>query len=451
MPPASEIIDGILQNPKFGSGIGFRRLFALLNPLLESPWGQRFSTIKITGSNGKGSVAALVHSVLRHLGVNCGRHTSPHLVSFNERIVLGDEDITDAQLEGAFAPLSVALERVARDVPDEKFGSFEIITALCLHAFANADIAVGVMEAGIGGRYDPHRMLPGDLVALTSVDLEHTDLLGPTRELIGYDKLDLCPDGGTVVSVNRDADLWARLSAYCWLRRIALVDARELWSVEVAAAGSEPGQMNVRLTSRNGLRLDVATPLVGTFQLDNIAIACALVELWARRHLPGLALEHLAGALATGLRSVRWPGRFELISTNPPVIIDVGHSPDACARVVESVRTFLAHRPVLLVTGVSADKAVEEMVRTLVPVAHGIICTRAYHKGESVQRIAGLVRCFAPSTELWEAGTIEEAAALARQLAGARDLTVLVAGGLFLAIEFRTAYSGSDPRRLRFY
>ena len=451
-PPAC--VEQLLASPKFGKGIGFRRMQLLLRPLLESAWGREFTTLRITGSNGKGSVTALAHAVLRRLGVACGRYTSPHLVRFNERIVLGDREITDTEIESAFAWIGQRMESVRADLSDDQFGSFELITALCIKSFFEGGVKVGVVEAGIGGRYDSTRLLPGSLVALTSLDLEHTDLLGKTKELIGYDKLDLCPDGGTVVGVRREADLWERLQAYCRVRRVRLLDATELWKVECVSTdqtGSLEG-MEVRL-----LRLGEQTPLlakvplVGTFQLENIAVACSLVECWSREFLPHVTREMFAEAVVSGLQHVRWPGRFERISATPPVFIDVGHSPDACLRLVESVKTFLANQSLLLVTGVSSNKAVEDILQILAPVAQGVICTRAYHLGERVDRIASIIRRLAPATDVWEAGTIEEAAVLAKQVAAARGMTVLVAGGLFLAVEFRAAWEGANPRQLRFY
>jgi dihydrofolate synthase/folylpolyglutamate synthase len=424
----------------------------LLRPLLESDWGRAFTTIRVTGSNGKGSVTAILHSLLRSLAVECGRFISPHLIRFHERIVVGDREITDAELAGAIAWMRQAVGEIRSDLRGDQFGSFELITSVCVKAFFEAGLRVGVMEAGIGGRYDPTRLLPGWLTAITSIDLEHTDLLGGTKELIAYDKADLCPDGGTVIAARRDDDLWKRLEAYCRVRRIRLVDANAVWRVErVMPDGSGPaGVMEVCIRNNNTCFL-AATPLIGTFQTENVAIACSLADLWVRASLPAVTPEQFQAAVVRGLWEVRWPGRFERISANPPVWIDVGHTPDACSRLVETVKTFLGRQPILLVTGVSANKAVEDILKILVPVADGVICTRAYHNGEQVARIASVVRRLDRTNQVWEAGTIEDAAALAKQIAQAQGMTVLVAGGLFLAVEFRTAWEGSDPKQLQFY
>jgi dihydrofolate synthase/folylpolyglutamate synthase len=448
-------VGGLLERPKFGTGIGFHRLQLLLEPLMESDWGRSFTTIRITGSNGKGSVAALLHSILHELDLDCGRYTSPHLVRFNERIVIGDREITDAEIEAAVAWIDGSIHRLGAALEGNEFGSFELITAVCARSFFQAKISLGVIEAGIGGRYDPTRIFPGALVALTSVDLEHTDLLGNSKELIACDKIDLCPDGGTIVSVRREAPLWERIRAYCRLRRLNLVDANESWQVErvesIAPAGNERTRgMRVRI-ARGGRSVCATTRLVGTFQLDNIAIACSLAEHWVRAFRPGISEQDLMDAFARGLERVEWPGRFEQISDEPPVFIDVGHSPDACSRLIETVQTFLKDAPILLVTGVSHNKSVDKILKILVPTAHAVICTRAHHKGEQVGRIAEIVHGIDPAKELFEAATIEDAAVLAKQIAEARRMTVLVAGGLFLSIEFKAAWQGGDPTLLRFY
>jgi len=445
----TEVIERLLGHAKFGDGIGFHRLQQVLQPLWDSDWGRQFTTIRITGSNGKGSVTALVHSLVRQFQPACGRYTSPHLIRFHERIVVGDREITDEELVEAWNWIERRVEQTGLTL--SQFGSFELITVLCLYTFSRNGIVVGILEAGIGGRYDPTRLAPGETIALTSIDLEHTELLGATEELIAYDKLDLCPDGGFVAAVRRRPELWDRMQAYARLRRLTLINAAETWPATLVAThdASRRG-MPVRV-GRAGCGGTCQMPLLGTFQLDNLSVACAITEYWARRQAVEISDDQLWQALRRGIEQVQWPGRFEQIDDSPRVIVDVGHTPDACRRVIESVDRFLGGRPLLLVTGVSYNKSVARILDVLVPAADCVICTRAYHKGERVDRIAEVVRQIAPSREVFEAERIEDAAVLARQMASERGLTVLVAGGLFLAIEFRTAWTGGDPQQIRFY
>jgi dihydrofolate synthase/folylpolyglutamate synthase len=465
VPDVDDIIGELLSQPKFGDGLGFRRVSRLLQPVWDSDWGRQFKAIKITGSNGKGSVACLVHAILRAFDIDCGRTTSPHLEHFRERIVLTDAEISDAQLQDSSTWLMEQMKRVLAAMPQDRFGSFELITALALRTFQQANVTTAVVEAGIGGRYDPTRFVPGDLVALTSIDLEHTALLGSTKELIACDKLDLCPDGGTVVAFRTDDnDLWTRMTAYCDLRRITLIDAGALWNVTCDGydlTGETP-RMNVQITSQ-GCSIRAKLRFLGSFQLSNIAIACTLFEFAGRAHdglrstlIPSLArladnVEQFLPRLVRGLEAATWPGRCEQISSSPRVIIDVGHSPDACTCMAATLKLMVTGERILLVTGVSADKSVEAIITALLPVADSVICTRAHHHGSDVEAIATIVDRIAPSLPRKNAATIEDAATLARQIATEEGMTVFVAGGLFLAIEFKTAWAGRDPRQLRFY
>jgi dihydrofolate synthase/folylpolyglutamate synthase len=364
--------------------------------------------------------------------------------------LLGDAEISDTELDRAFSWVERERSRLQAELGENEFSSFELITALCVRSFFEAKIAVGIVEAGIGGRYDTTRLLPGSVVALTSIDLEHAELLGGTRELIAYDKLDLCPEGGAIVVRCPDPDLRKRIWAYGKIRHLKLVEAGDFCRTECIGVefGSSPW-MKTRIKTAT-LDCEAMTSLIGIHQLENIAVAVSTVELWASEHMPHLKVADLESAVKSGLQHTRWPGRFERISTNPACFIDVGHSPDACLRLVESAKQFLIGRRILLVTGVSANKAVSEILKLLVPLGDQIICTRAYHNGEQVGRIASLARQIAPQNVIHEAGTIEAAATLARETASAEDLVVLVAGGLFLAVEFQVAWEGGDPTRLSF-
>jgi dihydrofolate synthase/folylpolyglutamate synthase len=308
-----------------------------------------------------------------------------------------------------------------------------------------------VIEAGIGGRYDTTRVLPGNLVALTSVDLEHTELLGQTKELIAYDKLDLCPDNGTVVIHCQEPELRRRISAYSKVRRLREVDATDTCKTELLRAkleSVEPG-MSVRIRT-DSIDCEAFVPLVGTHQLENISVAVSLVESWVKSHRPSVSRAELEAAVIAGLSRAHWPGRFQCISDSPLAFIDVGHSPDACLRLAETVKQFLPDKRILLVTGVSSNKSVEKILELLVPLGDQILCTRAYHHGERVERIADLVRQLDSRKEVKEAATIEEASRLARDMAGSENFVILVAGGLFLAIEFHVAWNGGDPKSLLF-
>jgi dihydrofolate synthase/folylpolyglutamate synthase len=427
------VIERLLALPKYGAGIGLHRMSWALERL-----GAPFSAIKITGSNGKGSVAALTDAVMRALGVRTGLYTSPHLRRFNERIKVGGVDISDADLAAAIDWFDGASGAYASLHPDDTFGAFEAFTCVALAHYARAGVDTLVLEAGIGGRYDSTRVVPGPVCALTSIDLEHTAVLGATAELIAYDKADLCAPGGTLVVGPLEPELLRRLQAYAALRHIRLlsVDAAPVANVRADADG-------VRFDlSLEGEHRDLFVPLCGLHQVDNARIAALLVHTWA------VAVGHptavLGRALREGFAAVAWPGRCEQV--RPGVYIDVGHTPAAAATFCAAMSALPG--PICLVLGVSHGKDARGVVRALLPMASEVICTRAHHNGRDAAEIEALVAELMPWLPRRREATIE--AAMATAMRGPNP-TVAVGGSLYLAVEADAVLRGEDPRELRFF
>lgn len=439
----------LLDIPKFGQGIGLHRMEALCAEIREGSWMAGLDALKVTGSNGKGSVCAMAASILSALGIHHGLYISPHLIRFHERMVADGRPISDPDLEEAVDWLLERRESYEREHPDDHVGAFEAFTAVALHWFAKLRPETVVAEAGIGGRYDPVRIVPGDWVGLTSIDLEHTEILGPTLELIAYDKADLCSDGGTLVLGEMDGEVLRRLEAYCRLRSIrAILACQEMRPLQVRHTGM---RMVVDFETAGGRLNGLEIGLLGRHQVSNAAVAALLVRGWLARHRPGLAPEDFEAGLRRGLANVTWPGRLQRVSDNPEVFIDVGHTPGAIAALVEAVRTILAGRRLFLVTGVSYNKQFEDIVTRLAPLADRILCTRAYHKGSPVEVIEQIARRVRPDIPVTAEERIEDAMARALEIARTEGMTVLVAGGLFLSMEAAQAVRGEDPQALRFF
>ncbi len=441
--------DELLRMPKFGKGVGLHRTLALCAPLAETDWMAQLDAIKVTGSNGKGSVSAMAAAVLKELGVSTGLYTSPHLLSFNERIVVDGEPITDAELAEVVGWLRGQCDEYLRRFPDDTVGAFEAFTVIALRHFSCRRPRALVAEAGIGGRYDSTRVIPGRVVGLTSLDLEHTMLLGGTLELIAYDKADLCPDGGVIVTGVSEPDTLRRLGAYCALRGITLLSAAEQVAVRNVSFGETHMELDVELDgcALRGLRV----ALQGTHQVTNVSVALLLLREWLKAHEPALPSSRFEQAARRAMHSLRWPGRFERVHRNPDVFVDVGHSPGAIRSLVQTARAALAGRRVLLVTGVSYDKEVESIVEGLLEVADAVVCTRAYHKGSPPEEILRIVRSKRPDIHASAEATIEGAMRHALEYADANDMTILVAGGLFLSVEATQALRGGDAKGLRFF
>ncbi|MBU6458275.1 MAG: bifunctional folylpolyglutamate synthase/dihydrofolate synthase [Bradyrhizobium sp.] len=434
--------------PKYGEGICLARLAALLETLaVDRAWLQRRSVV-VTGSNGKGSTAAYCASIGNAHGLRTGLFTSPHLYQINERFRIDGSPIDSGELANLAARVSAGISEVSARL-NQRFGAFEAMFALACLYFQESDCDFAVFEAGIGGRYDPVRLVGARVTCVTSVDYEHVQLLGPTPEFIVSDKSDACASGGIVVYGENCLNLKPHLLEYNRHREVASLFAREQIVIDSEVASASGQRFNYRFEGLEFQALEIGLP--GGFQFNNAAIAATLFLLWLRQTRPRTTPAAIESAVRAGLRETRWPGRLEVIEQNPLTVIDVGHTPDAIKQSLTSLRSIHGTDGWILVTGASADKKADEIIRALAPSFRTIICTRAYHKGADAQTIASLARAANPNAKVDTAATIEDSVELSRSLATSRNERIYVAGGLFLAIEFATAARGGNARDLVFF
>jgi len=434
--------------PKYGDGVCLARLAGLLGAIgVDRARLQRVSVV-VTGSNGKGSTAAMCAQIGRAYGLRTGLFTSPHLVRFNERIQVDGIEIDDE----AFARLQRRIESAMADVSKrlgEQFGAFEALFALaCLH-FQENGCDFTVFEAGIGGRYDPVRLVGAQQTCVTSVDYEHVELLGNTLELIASDKSDACAAGGAIVYGENCRGLRPHLAEYNRGRGCLPLFVRDDIRIDNEVAVAAGQRFDFRFAGHAFRRLELSLP--GAFQVNNSAIAITLFLLWRQREHPGKALEQMEAAIRAGLREIRWPGRLEVIDRDPLTVIDVGHTPDGIRQSLASLTAIHGADDWILVTGASRDKKADEIVGALAPSFDTIICTRAHHKGASAQDIAAAAKRANPTADICVAATIGDAVRVARELAMAKQQRIYVAGGLFLAIEYATVAKGGRAEDLKFF
>lgn len=432
----------LFDAPRFGTGVGLARVGFIFEQLeVDRRWLSEAS-VAITGSNGKGSTAAMCAAIAEAHGLSTGLFTSPHLYRMEERIRVRGEEVSPTQLENAARRVGqIARAYVARH-PDQAFGAFELLFGAAVDIFARERSALCVLEAGIGGRYDPTRLAMSPVAAVTSVELEHTTILGPTRELIALDKTDICAKDGAVFYGVGCEDLEGNVRAYCRLQELgpAFLNRDRAFGDVLASAACT--SFTVELS--NGVSHRFETPLLGAHQASNAALAILVFEEWCRR--TGRAFSPELAAI--GLSRVRWPGRLETICDDPTVIIDVGHTPDAVALAVQGMRARVGKRPVVLVVGVSTDKAADAMLARLAPLFTHVVCTSAHHKGRPADVIATIARSHHPSAKVLVAERVEDAVPLSIRLAAELDAAVYVAGGMYVAVEFAEAFRGGDPQTL---
>jgi dihydrofolate synthase/folylpolyglutamate synthase len=438
----------VFDLPKYGDGICLARMAGLLEAIgIDRARLQRISVV-VTGSNGKGSTAAMCAQIGRACGLRTGLFTSPHLFRFNERIQVDGEEIADA----AFAPLKREVEAAIAAVSkrmDQKFGAFEALFALaCLH-FQESGCDFAVFEAGIGGRYDPARLVGAHQTCVTSVDYEHVGLLGNTLELIVSDKSDACAAGGTIVYGENCRGLRPHLLEYNRARGCTPLFVRDDIRIDNEVTAASGQHFDFQFGSHDFRRLELNLP--GAFQFNNSAVAAGLFLLWLQREQPRQAPDRIEAAIRDGLRAARWPGRLEVIQPDPLTVIDVGHTPDGIRQSLASLTAIHGRDGWILVTGASHDKNADEIIGALAPSFDTIICTAAHHKGADAQVIAAAARRGNPKANIHVAATVADAVRLSQEMASAQGRRVYVAGGLFLAIEYATIAKGGRAEDLEFF
>lgn len=401
--------------PKFGAGPGLERVARIADALGLELAAFGASAAVIVGSNGKGSTAAMTAALLRSSGADVGLFTSPHLFDLNERFRIDDDDISDEALAHHWTRVATAAERGLGGRINE-LGGFEFLFLIAADWFAAQHCAFTVWEAGIGGRMDPARLIEAWRIALTSLDLEHTELLGDTLEEIASDKLDAAPKGSVAFIGASCAPKLAAIAAHATSRgvKFALVDA-------LAEA-----------------------PLAGRHQCENAALAKALAE--------DMLGERLSDAsLAEGFATTRWPGRLEVIGRDPLMVVDVGHTPAAAQAALHGFNELTpADAKRVLVCGASQDKRIDAIVGPLAAAFPTIVCVSARHKGAPAHEIARHAIEANPAAEIIIAESMRDAHAIALGRAHAAG-AVLAAGGLFLAAEFKGVHLGRDPGALAFF
>lgn len=334
-----------------GSRPGLTRITELLN-LLGNPQ-KKLRFIHIAGTNGKGSTSAMTESILRAAGYRTGLFVSPYIKSFNERIALCGQPISDEALAEFTARVRPFADSMA-DTPTE----FELITAIGLLYFAAMDCDVVVLETGMGGRLDSTNVIENPLATvITGIALDHTEYLGDTVEKIAAEKAGIIKKGAPMVWGGHDP-----------AARRVIADAAARAGVPFIAAEDTP--MTVHTYGLDytvcswGRYKHLELALLGTYQPGNLATVLALFEVLATK---GITVSE--AAVREGLRHVCWRGRFEKLCDNPLIISDGAHNPEGIAAAVSAIRQYFPEGKVLFLNAVMADKDYHGMIAALAPLA----------------------------------------------------------------------------------
>jgi dihydrofolate synthase/folylpolyglutamate synthase len=411
-----------------------RPLRALLERLGDPQRGR--GGVHLTGSNGKGSTAAMIAAMLSGAGAHVGLFTSPHLHTMRERIRIDGEPIAADQFAVLATDMRPHVEATEAEVG--RLTVFELLTALGFMAFRAAGCDWQVIEVGLGGTLDATNVLDEKQVCVfTPIDLEHTAILGNTVAQIATDKAGILRPGvRAVMSLQREpaADALRAAAARLGVRLHEVAQECALRRDKVSLDGQE---LKIR-TPRSTYAFTL--PLLGRFQAENAAAALLAVDQLSETE-PGIDIT--ARAAASALAEVRWPGRVEVLRRSPLVVVDGAHTPDAVRRLVTTVQQEVRPRSVRLVVGASRDKNLSALVQAFAPLQPEVIAVAAAHPRAvppaefgAVFQASGLPVRVAPTVAAGVDAALGEA--------GPGDL-VLIAGSLFVVAEAREAVLGLLP------
>ena len=382
-------------------------------------------TVHIAGTKGKGSVAAMIASVLTASGYSTGLYTSPHLHTYNERIRIDNELIMDADIVALVKKLKPEIEQVNRAATYGMLSTFEITTALAFEYFRSRGVDFQVIETGLGGRLDATNVVDPEITVITSISLDHTAVLGDTLAKISAEKAGIIKPGKPVVSSLQPDEVDEVLDQTCRKNGSNLIRVGQ--DVTWKYLGSANERQSLRLNGRLG-NYDLTIPLLGRHQLDNAAAAVAALEVLEEK-----GFNVSAESIARGLAGVDWPGRLQVLNRKPLLVVDGAHNAESAARLRQALQEYFTFDRAILIIGVSADKDLPGIVSELAPVFDQVIATQSVHPRamSASALVAGLQRygIKAMATE-----NVSAALPLARRLAGPDDL-VCVTGSLFVVAE----------------
>lgn len=332
----------------------------------------------IAGTNGKGSTAAILESILRAAGLRTGLYTSPHLERINERIRIYGENISDEEFAAAWTRVHAEIESLMASGKLTAHPTyFECVTAMAFLVFAGRRLDFAVFEVGLGGRLDSTNIVTPEVAIITPIDFDHENFLGHSIEQIAAEKAGIIKPGATVVSSVVRPEARAVIAGKCQEAGARLIEVDEAWRLDVnppvegcysAVATPVPTHSPAELP--NLAKLAIAPPLPGQFQLRN-----ALAAATAARVLSGKGVPVDDQAIERGIAKVDWPGRLERLSENPLVYLDGTHNPAGARELLKFWQENFAGRPIHLVYGAMRDKAVDEIAGVLFPHAHAVILT----------------------------------------------------------------------------
>jgi dihydrofolate synthase / folylpolyglutamate synthase len=389
--------------------------------------------VHIAGTKGKGSVAAMTARVLSTSGYKTGLYTSPHFHTLRERISIDGCLIPESGFAAAMSEIRPFIESMRGDAAFRQFTYFEVLTVLAFAYFRKEKSDFQVLEVGLGGRLDATNVAKPEVCIITSISLDHTQILGDTLEQIAREKAGIIKPGCRVVVAPQQEEAAAVIRGFCREKEARMVQVGK--DITWCKVGGDLLHQSLVIHGREA-SYPVNIPLLGDYQLENASAAVAALEILASE-----GFDISADDIREGLSEVRWPGRFQILQREPTVLIDGAHNVASMRRLVSNIREYFGDRRVLVVFGTSGDKDIPGLAREIAYLSPEVIVTRSSQSRAAPTSVL--------AAELSRRGIKAEAAetmpqALSRALARVdRTDIVCVTGSLFVVAEALDYFSAS--------
>jgi dihydrofolate synthase/folylpolyglutamate synthase len=350
----SKSIDTLFKRTAFGIKPGLEVTSALLEKLGNPQ--RTLKCVHVAGTNGKGSVCAMIESVLRASGFKTGLYTSPHLFRFNERFRMNGREIADP----ALAQLIADVESAAANLTTRPPTFFEISTAMAFEYFRREKVDYAVIETGMGGRWDATNVIQPVLSVITRIDFDHAEYLGAEIEKIAWEKAGIIKSGAPVICGPMPVEAEAVVYKEAREKKIPILGSDEAVFFQILERRRNDQLLNIEASGHE--YPSVRLPLAGSFQMENCGIAVAALEDLA--DIEGFRLQ-----MKRGLEAVRWPGRFQLLQEKPPVLYDGAHNPSGARALCQTLEEAFPRFENGFVFSFMKDKDVEGILKTMKPSA----------------------------------------------------------------------------------
>ena len=382
-------------------------------------------SVHITGTNGKGSTAAMVASALTLSGYITGLYTSPHLHTWRERVRVNGELISEEEFITLVERLKPEVEAVNQKATYGRLTTFELVTTLAYAYFELKRADFQVLEVGLGGKFDATNVIQPEVCLITSVSFDHTEVLGNSLPEIAAEKAGIIKSGSIVVTSPQPSEVAQVIEETCLGCGVELVRVGS--DVTWQSLSADFDRQLFRVRGRLG-SYELSIPFLGRHQLDNAATAVAALEVLAEKGF-GISRE----SIVDGLARVSWPGRLQILGHHPLLVVDGAHNPDSARRLRQSLEQYFEFDRAILIIGTSSDKDVVGIVSELTPLFDRVIVTRTRHpRAMAPPSIVAEFRRHGVEAQVAEA--IPEALSLALNIAGTQDL-VCATGSLFVVGE----------------